>query len=177
MGHYARILVEIDMRNELIEKIMYKRAGVCSFANITYERLPDFCRGCSIVGHTTTTCSQGRRSDGSEPKQRKRSTSGHRHHRSSLRQGRSASRRRDSSRASDQHTNLGQDNVVDDVLYTDTTAMQGNYGEKILALPPIPTENPFDILHESSDFHEGDTSTTFVQHEEVSVTPTMELDA
>ncbi|KAL8488748.1 hypothetical protein ACS0TY_024876 [Phlomoides rotata] len=27
MGHYVRISVEIDMRNELIEKIMYKRVG------------------------------------------------------------------------------------------------------------------------------------------------------
>ncbi|KAL8477942.1 hypothetical protein ACS0TY_030009 [Phlomoides rotata] len=34
MGHYARILVEIDMKNELIDKIMFKISGVCSFANI-----------------------------------------------------------------------------------------------------------------------------------------------
>ncbi|KAL8478055.1 hypothetical protein ACS0TY_030089 [Phlomoides rotata] len=53
MGHYARILVEIDMKTELIEKIMYKRAGVFSFANLVFEHLPEFCRGCGIVGHTT----------------------------------------------------------------------------------------------------------------------------
>ncbi|KAL8468999.1 hypothetical protein ACS0TY_031993 [Phlomoides rotata] len=68
MGHYVRLLVEVDMRNELIEKIMYKRAGVYSFANITYERLLDFCRGCGIVGHTTVTCSRGRRPDRKELK-------------------------------------------------------------------------------------------------------------
>ncbi|KAL8542689.1 hypothetical protein ACS0TY_003534 [Phlomoides rotata] len=42
MGHYARILVEIDMKTDLIAKIMYKRSGICSFANLLFERLPDF---------------------------------------------------------------------------------------------------------------------------------------
>ncbi|KAL8523992.1 hypothetical protein ACS0TY_013811 [Phlomoides rotata] len=92
MGHYARILVEIDMRPELIEKIMYKRARVYSFANITYEHLPDFCRGCGIMGHTTATCFWGKWPDGKEPNERKCSTSGNRQRRSTSRRGRSTSR-------------------------------------------------------------------------------------
>ncbi|KAL8511866.1 hypothetical protein ACS0TY_018340 [Phlomoides rotata] len=60
MGHYARILVEIDMKTGLIEKIMYKRAGVCSFATLVFERLPEFCRNCGIVGHTTAACTRGK---------------------------------------------------------------------------------------------------------------------
>ncbi|KAL8477934.1 hypothetical protein ACS0TY_030005 [Phlomoides rotata] len=63
MGYYARLLVEIDMKNELIEKLLYKRSGVCSFANIVYERLPEFCRGCGIVGHSVAACYRGRHYD------------------------------------------------------------------------------------------------------------------
>ncbi|KAL8488072.1 hypothetical protein ACS0TY_024380 [Phlomoides rotata] len=61
MGHYARILVEVDMKQELIEKIMHKMSGVCSFANLVFERLLEFCRGCGIVGHTTVNCTRGRK--------------------------------------------------------------------------------------------------------------------
>ncbi|KAL8502772.1 hypothetical protein ACS0TY_021763 [Phlomoides rotata] len=63
IGHYARILVEIYMKTKLIKKIMYKRSGVCSFANLVYERLPEFCRGSGIVGHTTTACTRGKKNE------------------------------------------------------------------------------------------------------------------
>ncbi|KAL8492497.1 hypothetical protein ACS0TY_023903 [Phlomoides rotata] len=75
MGHYARILVEIDMKTEIIEKIMYKRSGVCSFANLVFERLPKFCRWCGIVGHTTVACTRGRRQDKDDNHGRGRSSS------------------------------------------------------------------------------------------------------
>ncbi|KAL8541482.1 hypothetical protein ACS0TY_002668 [Phlomoides rotata] len=63
MGHYARILVEIDMKTEFVEKIMYKRARICSFATLAFERLPKFCRNCDIVGHATAVCTRGKPKD------------------------------------------------------------------------------------------------------------------
>ncbi|KAL8480382.1 hypothetical protein ACS0TY_027068 [Phlomoides rotata] len=51
LGHYARLLIEIDMKSELLEKLMYQIGKIFSFASIVYERLPDFCRECSLVGH------------------------------------------------------------------------------------------------------------------------------
>ncbi|KAL8508717.1 hypothetical protein ACS0TY_019104 [Phlomoides rotata] len=75
MGHYARLLIEIDMKSELVEKIMYKRGDICSFASIVYERLPAFCRECGIVGHTVATCARGH-GQVKDNKYRGRSTSG-----------------------------------------------------------------------------------------------------
>ncbi|KAL8546962.1 hypothetical protein ACS0TY_006609 [Phlomoides rotata] len=80
MGHYARILVEVDMKMELIEKIMYKRSGVCSFANLVFEHLLEFCRNCGIVGHTTAVCTRGKKTEKESNTDRGRS-----HHRSASR--------------------------------------------------------------------------------------------
>ncbi|KAL8470415.1 hypothetical protein ACS0TY_033047 [Phlomoides rotata] len=51
MRQYARLLVEVDMKNELTEKVMYKRTSIYSFASVMYERLPEFCRAYGIVGY------------------------------------------------------------------------------------------------------------------------------
>ncbi|KAL8483872.1 hypothetical protein ACS0TY_026524 [Phlomoides rotata] len=74
MGYYARILVDIDMKAELIDKIIYKRFGVCSFANLVFERLSKFCRGCRIVGHTTVDCTRGRKQGKEDTQGRGRSS-------------------------------------------------------------------------------------------------------
>ncbi|KAL8483851.1 hypothetical protein ACS0TY_026514 [Phlomoides rotata] len=154
MGHYARVLVEVDMKTEPIEKIMYKRCGVCSFANLVFERLPEFCRNCGIVGHSMANCSRGKPFENEVNSGRRRGL-----RRSSSRNRRSKSRRREFSSNLDQsdHKNLlrhmddasasaidheGQE-MEDDVLHGHVEAMQG---DMVLALPPIPTRNPFDTL-------------------------------
>ncbi|KAL8514652.1 hypothetical protein ACS0TY_013658 [Phlomoides rotata] len=169
MGHYARLLVEIDMKNEMIEKIMYKRAGVCSFANIVYEHLLVFCRGCGIVGHTTAECTRGRRQDMDDSKGRGRSTSGPKHTRSSSRRRRSTSRQRDTSIPLGNNPNPRNHELVDDVLYNNTVAMPSFSGDKILALPYIPTKNTFDALSHNDDgsqAHNGDATNTILVHKE-----------
>ncbi|KAL8542604.1 hypothetical protein ACS0TY_003475 [Phlomoides rotata] len=152
--HYARVLVEIDMKVDLIEKIMYRRAGICSFANLIFERLPKFCRGCGIVGHTTTTCSWGRKHKTEVNTCRGHSSTRLRPRSSTSRNRRSSSRRRESSTPREQadhtdtppHTNgVFNHEDVDDVLHVDP--MHGQSANKILALPPISTKNTFDALN------------------------------
>ncbi|KAL8520450.1 hypothetical protein ACS0TY_011103 [Phlomoides rotata] len=56
MGIYARMLVEIDLKQELETKIMFVRVGHQSFTSVEYEKLPAFCTICGIVGHTLASC-------------------------------------------------------------------------------------------------------------------------
>ncbi|XP_058734063.1 uncharacterized protein LOC131605764 [Vicia villosa] len=41
-GHYVRVLVDIDLLNELRDKILVERAGYAFFVDIEYEKLPEF---------------------------------------------------------------------------------------------------------------------------------------
>lgn len=52
MCHYARVLIELDLRKEKEYHIMFERAGHCSIALVGYEPHPDFCMHCQIVGHS-----------------------------------------------------------------------------------------------------------------------------
>lgn len=52
MGHYARMLIEVDLRNDLEEKLMYRRADQYFCMNLQYERLTEFCWECCLVGHS-----------------------------------------------------------------------------------------------------------------------------
>ncbi|KAL8507042.1 hypothetical protein ACS0TY_017790 [Phlomoides rotata] len=56
MGHFARVLVELDLNHDREEFVMFERAGHRSAVYIQYERLPDFCNYCSIIGHTIGNC-------------------------------------------------------------------------------------------------------------------------
>ncbi|KAL8511107.1 hypothetical protein ACS0TY_017795 [Phlomoides rotata] len=134
MGHYARILVEIDMKMDLIAKIMYKRSGICSFANLVFERLPEFCCGCGIVGHSTAACTRSKKTekDGNNRGRNRRCF---------------ASRNRSSHAhtivATDQKNEYYTNYLEDDVRHGNSEDMHGN---KVLALPPIPTKNAFEAL-------------------------------
>ncbi|KAL8466114.1 hypothetical protein ACS0TY_035284 [Phlomoides rotata] len=68
MGRFARVLVELDLKHAREETLMFEREGHCSFVSIQYERLPDFCKFCSVIGHTTGHCGgdSRRRKPGSE---------------------------------------------------------------------------------------------------------------
>lgn len=56
MYHYVRLLVEVDLKNPLQDKIMIERPGYCLFAYFQYERLPEFCKNCGIIGHSACRC-------------------------------------------------------------------------------------------------------------------------
>ncbi|KAL8521799.1 hypothetical protein ACS0TY_012093 [Phlomoides rotata] len=57
MGRFARVLVELDLKHDREEYVMFERAGHRSVVYIQYERLPEFCNYCSIIGHATGNCS------------------------------------------------------------------------------------------------------------------------
>ncbi|KAL8477324.1 hypothetical protein ACS0TY_029575 [Phlomoides rotata] len=51
MCHYARVLIEIDMKQKFEDYVMFEAEGHYSFASVKYESLPPFYNGCGIVGH------------------------------------------------------------------------------------------------------------------------------
>jgi hypothetical protein len=55
-GHYARILVDIDLAEELHYQILVEREGFAFFADVDYENLPHFCDHCCCVGHSIAQC-------------------------------------------------------------------------------------------------------------------------
>ncbi|KAL8513124.1 hypothetical protein ACS0TY_019344 [Phlomoides rotata] len=56
MGRFARILVEFDLKHDREKTLMFERDGHYSFVSIQYEHLPDFCKSCTVIGHTTGHC-------------------------------------------------------------------------------------------------------------------------
>lgn len=56
MCHFVRLFIEIDMIDALQDNIMIERAGHCSFAFFQYERLPEFCKHCGVIGHSVSRC-------------------------------------------------------------------------------------------------------------------------
>ncbi|PON34248.1 Zinc knuckle CX2CX4HX4C [Parasponia andersonii] len=53
-GHFAQVLVEIDLKNPLLDSIQIKTGDKCRFVYLSYERLPDFCSTCSSIGHVVS---------------------------------------------------------------------------------------------------------------------------
>lgn len=57
MLHYARVLVEVDLRKQKEEYIMYEHSGHCAKVSLGYENHPTFCSTCESLGHSTSDCS------------------------------------------------------------------------------------------------------------------------
>jgi len=55
-GHYARILVDIDLSKKIFDEILVEREGFAFKAEVQYERRPFFCHHCYAIGHDVTTC-------------------------------------------------------------------------------------------------------------------------
>jgi hypothetical protein len=55
-GHFARVLVDINLAEELHYRILVEREGYAFFADVDYENLPYFCEHCCCVGHSITQC-------------------------------------------------------------------------------------------------------------------------
>jgi hypothetical protein len=55
-GHFARILVDIDLSKRVFEEILVEREGFAFKVEVQYERRPLFCHHCYVIGHNVTTC-------------------------------------------------------------------------------------------------------------------------
>lgn len=68
MYHYARVLIELDLRKEKEYNIMYEMSGHCTIASVGYEQHPKFCNHCQIVGHSIDNCRSHGNPDGKKTK-------------------------------------------------------------------------------------------------------------
>jgi len=55
-GHYARILVDIDLLKKAYDEVLVERDGFAFMVEIEYEWRPLFCHHCYSIGHNITTC-------------------------------------------------------------------------------------------------------------------------
>ena len=55
-GHYARILVDIDLSKKAYFEILVERDGFAFKVEVQYERRPLFCQHCFTIGHDVSTC-------------------------------------------------------------------------------------------------------------------------
>ncbi|XP_058741926.1 uncharacterized protein LOC131614346 [Vicia villosa] len=57
-GHYVRVLVDLDLSQELRYKVLVERKGYAFFVELEYENLPDYCSFCCQVGHGLEKCNR-----------------------------------------------------------------------------------------------------------------------
>lgn len=55
-GHYARVLVDMDVTQTLRYKVLVERVGYAFFVELDYENIPDFCSHCKKIGHHIGIC-------------------------------------------------------------------------------------------------------------------------
>ncbi|KAK2388533.1 hypothetical protein QL285_062210 [Trifolium repens] len=66
-GHYARVLVDVDLAQELVYKILVERKGFAFFVDVKYENLPPYCDHCKIIGHRFDNCKRRKESVSKKP--------------------------------------------------------------------------------------------------------------
>ncbi|KEH22611.1 DUF4283 domain protein [Medicago truncatula] len=57
-GHYAHVLVDVDMFDTLFETVLVEREGYAFPMNVEYERQPAFFPRCKRIGHSIQFCNQ-----------------------------------------------------------------------------------------------------------------------
>ena len=55
-GKHLKLLVSADMTQPLLRGTAVKMNGVSKWINFRYERVPDFCYKCGIIGHSERKC-------------------------------------------------------------------------------------------------------------------------
>jgi len=55
-GHFARVLIDIDLSKELRYEVLVERKGYAFFVELEYENVPEFCVFCKTVGHSVSVC-------------------------------------------------------------------------------------------------------------------------
>jgi len=55
-GHYARVLVDMDLSKQIFNEVMIERTCYSFAIEVIYERLLAFCTHCKNIGHHITSC-------------------------------------------------------------------------------------------------------------------------
>jgi hypothetical protein len=55
-GHFARVLVDVDLKKEPIYRVLVERIGFAFFVDIDFENRPSFCHLCNCIGHDQNHC-------------------------------------------------------------------------------------------------------------------------
>ncbi|XP_045802224.1 uncharacterized protein LOC123895782 [Trifolium pratense] len=55
-GHFARILIDVDLNSNLRERILIERNDFDFYVDVEYENIPPFCNACQIIGHSLKNC-------------------------------------------------------------------------------------------------------------------------
>ena len=55
-GHFARVLVDMDLSKDLKYKVLVERKGYAFYVELGYDNLPAFCNYCKITGHSVEKC-------------------------------------------------------------------------------------------------------------------------
>lgn len=63
LGHFARVLVDVDWSGPLDNYVLVERIGHSFYIDVTYENLPKFCSTCHVVGHLHHDCCFSKRRD------------------------------------------------------------------------------------------------------------------
>jgi len=66
-GHFVRVLVDLDLSQELRYRVLVERKGFAFFVDFEYENLPDFCTYCHCTGHYVDICKRLKDNKGKQP--------------------------------------------------------------------------------------------------------------
>ncbi|GAU50241.1 hypothetical protein TSUD_194760 [Trifolium subterraneum] len=55
-GHFARILIDVDLSSNLHERILVERNVFDFYVDVEYENIPPFCNSCQIIGNSVNNC-------------------------------------------------------------------------------------------------------------------------
>ncbi|KAF3440933.1 hypothetical protein FNV43_RR19219 [Rhamnella rubrinervis] len=55
-GHYARVLVDVDLAAFVPEKLLLETTVDCIEVDLYFESFPDFCTSCHSIGHPVAKC-------------------------------------------------------------------------------------------------------------------------
>ena len=69
-AHYVRVLVDIDLTQELRYKVLVERKGYAFFDEMEYENLPEYCTFCNCTGHYFEICKRRNPTNQAENKQK-----------------------------------------------------------------------------------------------------------
>lgn len=65
-GHYVRVLVDIDLTQELRYKVLVERKDYAFFVEMEYENLPEYCTFCNCTGHYFEICKNTKHAENKE---------------------------------------------------------------------------------------------------------------